>query len=43
MEFINSLLQRRPKKRLGYNGVDEIKKHPRMKDINWDLLSKKEL
>ena len=43
MEFINALLQRRPKKRLGYNGVDEIKKHPWMKDINWDLLSKKEL
>ena len=43
MDFINALLQRRPKKRLGYKGVEEIKQHPWMKNIKWDLLYKKEL
>ena len=42
-EFINSLLQRKPKKRLGYNGVNEIKEHPWMKDIDWDLLYNKKI
>ena len=42
-EFINSLLQRKPDKRLGYNNISEIKEHPWMKDINWELLYKKEL
>ena len=42
-EFINLLLQRKPRKRLGYNGVDEIKQHPWMKDIDWDLLFQKKL
>ena len=43
MDFINKLLQRKPKQRLGYNGVEEIKKHPWMNDINWDLLLKKKI
>ena len=42
-EFINSLLQRKPCKRLGYNNISEIKNHPWMKDIDWELLNKKEL
>ena len=42
-EFINLLLQRKPRKRLGYNGVDEIKQHPWMKDIDWELLFQKKL
>ena len=42
-EFINALLQRKPNKRLGYKNIEEIKSHPWMKDINWELLSKKEL
>ena len=42
-EFINALLQRKPNKRLGYKNIDEIKSHPWMKDINWELLAKKEL
>jgi serine/threonine protein kinase len=42
-EFINSLLQRKPNNRLGYNNISEIKDHPWMKDINWELLYKKEL
>ena len=42
-EFINALLQRKPSKRLGYKNIEEIKSHPWMKDINWELLEKKEL
>ena len=43
MEFINSLLQRKPKKRLGYKGIYEIKNHEWMKEIDWDLLEKKKI
>ena len=43
MDFINSLLQRKPYKRLGYNSIDEIKNHPWMGCINWESLNKKEL
>ena len=42
-ECINLLLQRKPRKRLGYKGVEEIKQHPWMKDINWDLLYQKKI
>ena len=42
-DFINLLLQRKPKKRLGFNGVKEIKNHPWMNDINWELLKQKKL
>ena len=41
MDFINQLLQRKPKKRLGFNGVGEIKNHPWMKNMDWESLSKK--
>ena len=35
-DFINHLLQRQASKRLGYkDGVNEIKKHPWLKDIDW--------
>ena len=42
-DFINGLLQRKPHKRLGYNNISQLKEHPWMKDIDWDLLNKKEL
>ena len=42
-DFINLLLQRKPKKRLGFNGVKEIKEHPWMNDINWELLMEKKI
>ena len=29
------MIQRKQVKRLGYNGIDEIKNHPWLKDINW--------
>ena len=34
-DFINKLIQRKQFKRLGYNGIDEIKNHPWIKDTNW--------
>ena len=42
-DFINKLLIRRPNKRLGYNGIKELKSHIWMKDINWNVLKRKEL
>ena len=42
-DFINKLLKRKPTKRLGYNGIKEIKSHKWLKDVNWNLLIKKEL
>ena len=43
INFINSLLQRRPMKRLGYRGVEEIKNHDWMESINWSLLEQKKI
>ena len=43
MDFINKLLQRKPCKRLGYNGIKEIKEHPWIKETKWDLLKNKNL
>ena len=34
-DFINKLIQRKQFKRLGYNGIEEIKSHPWIKDTNW--------
>ena len=42
-DFINKLLQRRPAIRLGYNGINEIKSHLWLKDINWDLIKNKKI
>ena len=38
VDFINKLLIRKPKKRLGYNGFKEIKEHPWFKKYNWKEL-----
>ena len=43
ISFINSLLQRKPMKRLGYRGVGEIKNHEWMQSINWSLLEQKKI
>jgi len=32
------LLQKDPKKRLGFNGAEEVKNHPFFKGIDWDDL-----
>ncbi len=44
IKFINGLLMRNYKERLGYNnGVLDLKNHPWMKDINWELMKEKQL
>ena len=43
VNFINSLLQRKPKRRLGYRDINEIKNHEWMKGINWNLLGQKKI
>ena len=41
-DFINNLLQRKKEKRLGYNGIKELKEHLWYKNFNWDdLINKK--
>ena len=35
-DFINKLTQISPSSRLGYNGFDEIKNHPWLKDVKWE-------
>ena len=41
-DFINDLLQRKKEKRLGFNGIHELKEHPWFKNFNWnDLINKK--
>ena len=42
-DFINRMLQRKVIKRLGYNGINEIKKHFWFKNINWNELLRKKL
>ena len=42
-DFINRMIYRKPMKRLGYNGIDEIKNHPWFKDVNWEDLIKKKI
>ena len=37
------MIQRIPSKRLGFNGIDEVKDHPWLKDINWGKLIRKEI
>ena len=42
-DIINKLISRKPNKRLGVNGILEIKNHPWFKNINWDELFCKKL
>ena len=41
-KFINSLLQRKPENRLGTNGIDDLKQHPWLSDINWEKIRNKQ-
>ncbi|CAD8112362.1 unnamed protein product [Paramecium primaurelia] len=43
MDFVNSLIQRKPERRLGANGIEEILHHPWLKGFPWDDLLKKKL
>ena len=42
-DLINKLLYRKPYKRLGANGIKEIKEHDWFKNINWEELFNKKL
>ncbi len=42
-DFINGLIQRKPKKRLGKNSINELFNHPWLCDFDWENLKKKKL
>ena len=43
VDFINKLLIRKAKNRLGYNGINELKNHIWMKDVDWEKLELKKV
>uniref|UniRef100_A0A0M3HT25 Ribosomal protein S6 kinase n=1 Tax=Ascaris lumbricoides TaxID=6252 RepID=A0A0M3HT25_ASCLU len=43
MDFVGRLLEKSPKRRLGKRGVEEIKQHPFLADIDWEKCEKKQL
>ena len=42
-DFINKLLKRNDKKRLGYKSIDEIINHPWLEGINWRMIEEKSI
>lgn len=40
-DFINKLIQRKCYKRLGYYGINEVKRQPWLKHFDWDALNSK--
>jgi hypothetical protein len=40
---LRKLLERNPKKRLGFNGAEEVKSHPWFKNLNWEEVYNKQL
>ena len=40
-DFINKLLKRNPKKRLGNKSIDEIMNHPWLEDVEWEIIESK--
>ena len=43
VDFINKLLIRKADKRLGHNSISELKSHPWMESIDWELLAQKKI
>lgn len=41
--FVSGLLRRKAQLRLGVNGPEEIKAHPWLASIDWELLERKKL
>lgn len=39
VDFVNQLIKRKPMKRLGANGADEVKQHPWFNGFDWDALA----
>uniref|UniRef100_A0A8R1I6I4 Ribosomal protein S6 kinase n=1 Tax=Caenorhabditis japonica TaxID=281687 RepID=A0A8R1I6I4_CAEJA len=42
-DFIGQLLEKKLEKRLGFNGVDEIKNHKFMRDVDWTAAEKRNM
>ena len=42
-DFVNRCLLRKPERRLGFNGPDEVKSHCWFEDLDWEALSEKTL
>jgi len=42
-DLVRKLLRKAPNTRLGYNGADEVKRHPFFKSIDWGKLARREL
>jgi hypothetical protein len=42
-DFMNKMLKRKIRQRLGYNGISEIKNHIWLRDVNWDDLYNKKI
>ena len=43
VDFCNKLIQRKPSKRLGFNGPDQLRKHAWFRDFPWGKLMAKAL
>lgn len=41
IHFCNSLIQRKRERRLGENGIIELKNHPWLKNVNWESITNK--
>ncbi len=41
-DFINKMIYRKTNKRLGFNGIFEVKEHEWFKGFNWEELEKKD-
>lgn len=41
-DLLSLLLEKNPKKRLGFNKSDEIKKHPWFQGVHWDRILRRE-
>jgi serum/glucocorticoid-regulated kinase 2/DnaJ-related protein SCJ1 len=41
LDFVNRVIQRKAHRRLGNNGIEELKRHPWLKNFPWTYLSKK--
>jgi len=42
-DFVNQLIQTNPENRLGFRGIEEIKNHSWLKDVEWDKVLKKKV
>ena len=43
VDFINALIQRKPSKRLGFNGIQELVNHPWFAGFDWQTLNDKKI